>query len=80
MVLPLEADVLYALRRNGNLILEKIVWVVCFLVVLIPFLASVRRFRCSPGKWRGKLALVLTACVLAWNVIFAIVLWSHKTI
>jgi hypothetical protein len=69
MVLPLEADTLWMLHRSGRFAFEIFLWCFCFLLVVIPFALSRRRVRRNPGRWnRGFESLIITACILAWNV------------
>src|SRR5438128_7665136 len=63
-----EGDILWMLHKQGRVALQKIVWISCFLAVLIPFLVSCYRLRSKPNRWRGRWVLVVTVIILALNV------------
>jgi hypothetical protein len=79
MILPLEADILWMLHREGRVSLERMIWFACFLVVTILFAISWRRLHRYPGRWRrGKENLMLTGCILMLNLVSLIVaLWCN---
>jgi hypothetical protein len=79
MILPLEADILWMLHREGRVFLERMIWFACFLVVTILFAISWWRLHRYPGRWRrGKENLILTSCIILLNVISLIVaLWCN---
>jgi len=69
MVLPLEADILWMLHRSGRVVLAIALWCLCFVLVATPLAISWRRLRRYPGRWRrGLEALIITVCILAWNL------------
>jgi hypothetical protein len=69
MLLPLEADTLWALHRSGRFAREMFLWWFCFLLVAIPLAFSWRRVRRNPGRWkRGFENMIITAFILALNL------------
>ncbi len=78
MVLPFESDILWTLHRSGELWLERVIWLVCFLAVLIPLMISWRRVRRYPARCGGRLSQIVTAFILALNIMSAFLAWrSH---
>jgi hypothetical protein len=80
MVLPLENDVLWTLHRMGAVWLERVVWIVCFLLVLTLLILSRLRIRSDPARWRGQLAHILTACILVLNVVNALIAMHYNAL
>ena len=69
MVLPLEADILWMLHRSGRVAPAIALWCICFVLVATLLAISWRRLRRYPRRWRrGFEALIITACILAWNI------------
>jgi|SRR5882724_2679421 len=80
MITTLEADILWMLHKEGRVALQNIVWFVCFLAVLIPFLVSCYRLRTKPTRWKGRGVLVVTGIILALNVAQLIMAWHFHAI
>jgi hypothetical protein len=68
MITTFEADILWMLHKEGLVALQWIVWISCFLAVLIPFLVSCYRLRSKPNRWKGRWVLVVTGIILALNI------------
>jgi len=79
-VTTFEGDILWMLHKEGRVALQKIVWISCFLAVLIPFLVSCYRLRSKPNRWRGRWVLVVTVIILALNVAQLIMAWHYHAI
>ena len=77
MILPIESEILWTLHREGKTSLERLIWLACLLLVAVPLFVSWRRLRHQPDRWRpGKENLILTAGILALNVILLVIaLW-----
>jgi hypothetical protein len=64
-----EAEILWMLHRQGRIGLERLVWLLCLLVVLVPLVLSWRRQRRYPDRWRdGRRKRLITAGILVFNV------------
>jgi hypothetical protein len=63
-----EGEILWMLHKAGLIALQWIVWIFCFLAILIPFLVSCYRLCSTPNHWRGRWMLVVTAIILALNI------------
>jgi|SRR5437764_2479391 hypothetical protein len=64
-----EDEILWMLHRQGRIGLERLIWLLCFLVVLVPLVVSRRRQRRYPDRWRdGRRKRLITAGILVFNV------------
>jgi hypothetical protein len=76
-----EAEILWMLHRQGRTGLERLVWSLCFLVVLVPLVLSWRRQRSYPDRWRdGRRKRLVTAGILVFNVAQLALAASYKAI
>ena len=76
-----EAEILWMLHRQGNIGLERLVWSLCFLVVLVPLVLSWMRQRRYPERWRdGRAPRLVTAGILLFNVVQLLGAWYYHAI
>jgi hypothetical protein len=78
MVAPLEADMLWSLVHYRRFAASVGCWLVCFLIVFIPFVFSWKRFRSHPTRWRGRGYLIATGLILTVNLTFGVVAFYHR--
>jgi hypothetical protein len=70
LMVPIEGEILWMLHLSGRFVLEMVLWCICFLLVATPFVLSWQRLHRYPGRWRrGFENLIITACILALNII-----------
>src|SRR6266404_3827809 len=81
MIVPIEGGVLWLLARQGRDVLFCVVWIACFLLVLVLFAISWRRLRRYPGRWRrGRENLWITGAILLLNILFPLVGLLYRVI
>lgn len=72
IVLPAEGDLLWILYRKGFVWLDRGLWGGVFLVLLTLVTFSWRRIHRNPASWHGRFINVLTVCILALNILQAL--------
>jgi uncharacterized membrane protein YhaH (DUF805 family) len=77
----IESEMLWGLHRQGRIVLERLVWLLCFLAVLVPLVLSWMRQRRYPDRWRdGRRKRLITASILVFNVVQLLVAWYYDAI
>lgn len=69
MVLPIEADILFAFLATKQEGLAAVFAIGCLVLVLVPICASWRRQRSAPDAWRGRGYLNSAIAILTLNLI-----------
>jgi predicted neutral ceramidase superfamily lipid hydrolase len=69
MVWPTESTILVTLITEKRLGMSMVVSIICFLAVILPWIASLRRHRREPNIWSGKGFLIATGVILMVNLL-----------